>query len=83
MGLALVRGTVAAGSCDITPGHCLDRMVLHDICSVICNDGRYQAAREWRIVIRRVRGQQEELHPQTAGAQRMSLGGHPELMFNR
>jgi hypothetical protein len=56
MSLVLVRGSVATGSCDITPGRCLDRMVFHDICSVICNDGRHQAVRKWRIVSRRVRG---------------------------
>lgn len=56
MSLALVRGSVATGSCDITPGRCLDRMVFHDICTVICNDGRHPAARKWRIVIRRSGG---------------------------
>jgi hypothetical protein len=56
MSLAPVRGSVAPGCCDITPGRCLGRMVFHDICSVICNDGRHPAGRKWRIVIRRVRG---------------------------
>jgi hypothetical protein len=82
MSLALVRGSVATGSCDITPGRCLDRMDFHDICSVICNDGTRRPG-NGGLSSAASGGTKRNWADKTGCEQRTFLAGRPELICNR